>query len=319
MARKKASKKPKSDPYKTATALLIAILIGGGGAAIYYYQKNISTPPAQAAFDITAVTNNTTSNETLIRQAIPPSAPSQTTSPQEAPQVGAQQSSDNETTPLCTTSCNGVCTDIKNDANNCGDCGSKCDYLPDHGNTIFCNQGECDFTCGDGYTKDSNSQSPFYNTCIASARSSCYDTDGGKDIYTQGTCTSASDVVKDKCGTNTIVEEAYCTNNNFCSTQPTICTQGETCMNGACIQTSCTDPDGSNIYAQGTCKDITGTYIDACQQSQSQAGPPITEYICSTNNCVASTNYCPLSYVCSNGACTQSPTPPNVGNFYPIY
>lgn len=89
--------------------------------------------------------------------------------------------------------------------------------------------------------------------------------------------------------------------------------EGYTCSNGACIQTStpCTAPNGNNYFVQGTCSDQTGeTLTDAC------SGPPpadtLIKYSCSENYCVSNAISCASACsshgggTCQNGACICS-------------
>ncbi|MBI2040807.1 MAG: hypothetical protein HYT16_01770 [DPANN group archaeon] len=210
------------------------------------------------------------------------------------------------------TICGGFCTNIQNDANNCGACNSKCNYLPENGGKIMCTNGECDFTCQAGYQKETNLQSPFYNTCVKKESTFCIDSDLGKDTHRQGTCTEDYFSYADKCGTNNIVEEYLCINNQ-CSSEPIFCAANERCEGGRCIS-KCTDTDGGYILGtQGTCTALAGTFTDTCAQSQT-SNSILFEYSCSdAGACLETQSSCPQGQFCDSGACRPIPPPPAGG------
>ncbi len=207
------------------------------------------------------------------------------------------------------TVCNNICTNTKTDINNCGGCNSKCDYLPEHGSQVICSNGECDFTCQAGYEKEANLQSPFYNTCVKKESTFCTDSDFGKDTHRAGTCTEDYFSYSDRCGTDSVVEEYTCIDDQ-CSSQPVFCATGERCEGGVCIP-RCADTDGGYVLGtRGTCTSAAGTFTDTCAQSQAGRSE-LLEYSCSDAgaSCLQTQASCPEGQFCENGACKPTPPP----------
>lgn len=132
-----------------------------------------------------------------------------------------------------------------------------------------------------------------------SANVTCTDTDGGLNYYNKGTITFSNGTnTSDRCLSPTQITEYQCLNNSLFSTMY-YCP----CVDGVCINNSCTDSDGGlNYYTKGTLTFANGTiYTDFCS---SQVGTLI-EHQCTNNPDLGSVGYiCPNG--CLNGACISS-------------
>jgi hypothetical protein len=221
--------------------------------------------------------------------------------------------------------CNGVagwCSDSDNgnDAYTQGTCTDACgglltgsDYCDASGNVMefYCdnNYKHCHVTtisCPPGYAcKDGK--------CVQSAIG-CSDSDNGKDLYTQGTCTDGSKSYSDTCFASIEVGEYFCSGDK-CELDFIECPNGECCNNGACngVAGWCSDSDnGNDAYTQGTCADACGgllTGSDYCVDSHT-----VMERYCNIyKHCDVITINCPAGSCCKNGKCDPAACPCNPG------
>ena len=166
-------------------------------------------------------------------------------------------------------------------------------------------------------------------SCVLPPTPACTDSDGGQNIFTQGTVTGIgyggiipriNDV--DSCYyDNKQVYENSCINGTpYFVFNVLPCPTNYICSNGACVQnntnktntTRCTDSDGGqNIYVAGTAVNITGlSYTDYCKNQSNSTR--LQEAYCWNNsvNYAAYTEMsCPTGTACQNGACINTCTP----------
>ena len=135
---------------------------------------------------------------------------------------------------------------------------------------------------------------------------SCFDSDGGIEIYAQGYAESSiNGRLDDTClsfsGTD-YINESYCDPSGFAYSSLTQCPNG--CSNGAC-NLLCTDSDGFDIFTKGSTSFFSlvgvGEYEEIILEDFCQFGDVVIEYACNGNDLVAENATCANS--CVNGAC----------------
>jgi hypothetical protein len=156
---------------------------------------------------------------------------------------------------------------------------------------------------------------------------SCSDSDGGKDIFTAGSCYSVpGGGHSDSCSSGK-VREYYC-GGGSCTYDDISCPTGETCSGGeckcksgycitnkiesGCSQLSCPEncvetDNGNDLLNKGTCS-MLGEPVktDSCSGTQS-----VLEYFCQKTSgfysCVNATSACPSGTHCDNAVCVADP------------
>jgi hypothetical protein len=136
-------------------------------------------------------------------------------------------------------------------------------------------------------------------TCEANA---CTDSDGGKDLFTQGTAAGGAGSVQDKCADATTVEEAFCSG-KAASSEQIPCPAGYACTDGACAKTPCQDSDGGRDKAvKGTVTAPGKSLPDECASATE-----VKEYYCNANNEPAFEEIaCGSGMKCASGACVEA-------------
>jgi len=151
-------------------------------------------------------------------------------------------------------------------------------------NTISYDEIECDFGfhCNEGI-------------CI---ENSCEDSDGGNDVYVNGTITKGKDSFTDACITSNKVKEYYCENGEITYEEIT-CSLGYECSYGQCQETVCSDSDfGLNQYVKGTTKLGSDVFVDSCYSPYS-----VLEYYCLDKEIRTTTLTCGSGSECVDGLC----------------
>jgi len=142
----------------------------------------------------------------------------------------------------------------------------------------------------------------------------CSDSDGGHDIYVQGTCEDSEEVIiasirTDYCQGSGGVLEFYCGSELKCSQDYVSCGFGYECINGACIVSNqtdnCTDTDGGlEYYVFGTIFHNGGYYSqDTCH---SQDDSILNEWYCAGSIPAVQAYLCPGG--CEEGVCLTNET-----------
>ncbi|MCI0504155.1 Kazal-type serine protease inhibitor family protein [Candidatus Micrarchaeota archaeon] len=136
-------------------------------------------------------------------------------------------------------------------------------------------------------------------TCEANT---CVDSDGGKDLFAQGTSSGAMGSVRDECKDATSIDEAYCSGKEAVSeTFP--CPAGFACTSGECVKAPCQDTDGGkDSAAKGTVTAPGQRLIDECSGSGA-----VKEYYCSGNEAASEVMQCGSGMHCVSGACVEAP------------
>ncbi len=149
--------------------------------------------------------------------------------------------------------------------------------------------------------------------CIPFASPTCTDSDGGQNLEVKGTASGIDGGVPvsktDSCYSTTIVNEAYCYNENIYQTSKT-CPTGKACLDGACVASVtpiCKDSDNGkdpNVLGTVSGNDEAGnrfTNTDSCQTFGS-----LTEYYCDGTTKKSTPIVCPTGKKCVGGICVSS-------------
>lgn len=100
----------------------------------------------------------------------------------------------------------------------------------------YCSSGECDYT--DTPTFQDFCEYGCTNGTCDILEDSCSDTDGGFQVYLQGTVSGYDDEFSysytDSCNTSVILNEFYCSGSDWYMSQY-YCTNSTACVNGACV------------------------------------------------------------------------------------
>ena len=156
---------------------------------------------------------------------------------------------------------------------------------------------------------------PFVSFAGLVPEPTCYDSDGGYNIYTYGCVEYGTSRYCDRCASSNTVYEYYCASGGRYNYGETRCPQGYSCVNGVCVYSTsssttttiyssqCYDSDGYNIYIKGRTTWSSYVYEDFCFDSEH-----IQEYICNGNVAAPVGTVCPAGYSCRDGACVYSPT-----------
>ncbi|MFH0884533.1 MAG: Kazal-type serine protease inhibitor [Candidatus Micrarchaeota archaeon] len=129
----------------------------------------------------------------------------------------------------------------------------------------------------------------------------CEDSDGGKDLFTQGTASARAGSLQDRCKDALTVTEAYCSANAAAS-EDISCPSGYACTAGACIRAPCQDSDnGKDEKVKGTVTSPGTTQSDECSGSYS-----VKEYYCSNNEAKSEDIDCGEGMQCVSGACIEA-------------
>ncbi len=135
-------------------------------------------------------------------------------------------------------------------------------------------------------------------TCEANL---CEDSDGGKDLFNQGTASARGGSVQDKCKDALTVTEAYCSASAAVS-EDFPCPGGYACMAGACVKTPCQDTDnGKDANVRGTVTSPGTSASDECTGSYS-----VKEYYCSGDAAKSEDIACGDGMQCVSGACIEA-------------
>ena len=163
--------------------------------------------------------------------------------------------------------------------------------------------------------------------------SSCKDTDGGQNIYKQGSVQirengrfiiGPTDNCVDSSGEKfgiTHVKEYYCEGNGNIGYSITECPSGYFCRQGACVEKSefCNENDGGkNIFKKGITSFLTGSGHIATGEDHCDDNKTIVENYCDFRYGAAvyensETIQCPYGYHCSDGACVLDNSGNNKG------
>ncbi len=181
------------------------------------------------------------------------------------------QNSCSGTTPnLCVVNGANTCKNISSsDANHCGACNYKCsDHAIQNATSSTCSGGNCQYTCSSGYVNVGNGITAQTITCIDPRTNSSY-------CGATGNATGAANSAQ----------------------KGSTCTSGKVCVNGSCVQNSCSDGKTLCSTSSGnTCLNINGTDMNNCGacgfNCSTYAPQNTTVKSCSSGVC---------QYQCSNG------------------
>ncbi len=141
---------------------------------------------------------------------------------------------------------------------------------------------------------------------ICENRTTCYDSDGGKNYEVYGYTQKGQTIKRDECKKGYLIEY-YCEDNEIKS-ETVKCE----CKDGVCKERECTDTDGGdNPYVMGKVTVDGKTYTDYCHSTQTfthYSVPTLIEYYCEDGEVKNKTYYC--DYGCGEGACRQEPEEP---------
>jgi len=128
----------------------------------------------------------------------------------------------------------------------------------------------------------------------------CQDSDNGKDPTVKGAVTAQGVSYKDACAGANSVKEYYCAEDAVAS-EDMACGAGRQCVDGACIESACTDSDGGkNATIAGSVVKGSDTYTDSCI-----GGGAVKEYYCDGKTVKNETISCQSGYSCSEGRCAR--------------
>ncbi len=176
----------------------------------------------------------------------------------------ATNSCTNSSETLCSTTSGNTCINIKsNNADNCGACGYKCsEHAIQNATSTTCSSGNCSYTCATGYVN-------------------------------VGTGSTSSTI---KC-INPNTDNQFCGATSATS-KGKVCTTGTVCIDGSCVQNSCTNSSETlcSTSSGNTCINIKSNNADNCgacgYKCSEHAIQNATSTTCSSGNC---------SYTCANG------------------
>jgi len=165
-----------------------------------------------------------------------------------------------------------------------------------------------EYYCDGSMATSETAECPLGSACAdgrcARVETDCNDTDGGDDIYNEGTLTLVRGLTSaeylDKCLDGKRVKEYYCTRDGYVE-QIVNCPDGTICVQAACKTEVCMDgDDGDNIYVKSVTSKGTDNEQDRCLDRASG-----TEYYCENNSIAAKNFTCPSRYRCDDGRCTK--------------
>lgn len=137
-------------------------------------------------------------------------------------------------------------------------------------------------------------------TSGACLKTPCQDSDGGKDEKVKGTVTSPGTSQTDECSGGYAVKEYYC-DAGTAKTDEIDCGEGMQCVNGACIEASCSDSDGGKDASKsGTVTKGKDTFADSCSGASG-----VKEYYCDGKKVMSDTVQCQSGFTCQEGKCTK--------------
>jgi hypothetical protein len=135
----------------------------------------------------------------------------------------------------------------------------------------------------------------------AKIASGCTETDGGRDIYNEGSLMMKTGLIEaeylDKCVDNDTVKEYYCTEDGYTG-EIVDCPAGLRCVQAGCREELCVDTDEYNINRKGVVTKGTERADDTCTDTTGGI-----EYVCEGNNMTAKAFKCPSGSHCADGAC----------------
>jgi hypothetical protein len=135
----------------------------------------------------------------------------------------------------------------------------------------------------------------------------CSETDSGRDVKKKGSTKimkgyATMDIQTDECHDNHVLREYFCTGNAIAN-ELINCGSNSICSDDTCISLLCEDSDdGSDSLIAGFVSKGTERYNDTCINENS-----VKEYFCFSDNIENTIIKCPSGFVCSYGACTQTP------------
>jgi hypothetical protein len=136
-------------------------------------------------------------------------------------------------------------------------------------------------------------------TCEANT---CVDSDGGKDLFSEGTATGSAGSIQDKCKDALNIDEAYC-NGKVAASETLPCPSGYACSVGQCEKVPCQDSDGGKDKAvKGTVTAPGKSLGDECVGTSA-----VKEYYCSGNDAASEEIQCGSGMQCASGACVEAP------------
>ncbi|MGV8084932.1 MAG: Kazal-type serine protease inhibitor family protein [Candidatus Bilamarchaeum sp.] len=166
-----------------------------------------------------------------------------------------------------------------------------------------------EYYCENGVSRNENYQCPSGYRCengkCNQLTNACEDSDGGNDITRRGTVTVSNVITtqtyRDDCLDDNTVTEYYCVGNRQ-ESDDINCARGDSCNNGRCEESSCTDSDGGrDYYTRGTVEKGDDSYEDRCSGSNR-----VVEYYCRNNEVEDESYLCQSGYECISGRCERT-------------
>lgn len=161
-----------------------------------------------------------------------------------------------------------------------------------------------EYYCEDGSANHVEVSCPPGYACASGkcAESPCTDSDGGSKPDVKGTVVSGSDTNTDSCKDAGTVTEYYC-DGGSAKSKSMECASGSRCLDGACVEGSCSDTDGGDDqYVAGSV-----TKADISQADKCLSPTKLTEYYCEGNDVRSKAVTCESGFECKDGACLELP------------
>lgn len=128
----------------------------------------------------------------------------------------------------------------------------------------------------------------------------CEDSDGGKDIFTDGGVIVGGKTSSDSCKDSTTIVEYFCEDDEAAS-EELPCPAGYVCEDDKCAESPCVDSDdGVTPGTKGTVEVGSEKETDSCATNGS-----LKEYFCDGSEISFQYIECPTDQHCSNGKCVE--------------